>query len=339
MKIISVRKNDRSETLRSVFRKHFQSLTERLNPYRSLNLIQLIQEIKLRKSCLRSLPIVARINVCPICNLKCPGCMGRADLSGSGRMMTLKTFQEIVDKIHAHVMLLILYDEGEPLLHPDLEEMIRYAASRNISTSVSSNLAMKLSPARIESLVTSGLNRLRVGMDGITQETYERYRVNGNLQRLKCNLEQFIHFREKWGQVNPVVEVQFLDFGYNSHERDAVREYALDAGVDDFNAFRADPGDVWVEYSGSEESRISMGCSGLWMTLYISNDGVMYPCNFGEDRDMASVGSILNGDLDLLWNSDTMVNLRRSFHHTRGGLITPQCRICPETQALPRLLR
>ena len=53
--------------------------------------------------------------------------------------MTLDEFHRIVDDAQEYLMLLILWDWGEPFLNPELPEMITYAAERDIRTVTSTN--------------------------------------------------------------------------------------------------------------------------------------------------------------------------------------------------------
>jgi len=81
-----------------------------------------------------------------------------------------------MDEVGDYVFFLDLFNWGEPLLDPNLEELVRIASARRIVTNVSSNLSLPLSDERIESLVKSGLCQLVVSLDGTSQETYQNYR-------------------------------------------------------------------------------------------------------------------------------------------------------------------
>ena len=78
-------------------------------------------------------------------------------------------------------MVLGLQNWGEPLLHPDIIEMIQEASSYNIFTVISSNFSLNLDEQFIEDLLTCGLGVLHVDVDGLDQKIYETYRRRGDL--------------------------------------------------------------------------------------------------------------------------------------------------------------
>ena len=298
----------------------------------------MLSEIKLRRAKLISRPIVARINISPICNLRCPACMGKAEYVNN-HLMTFEEYKYVIDKISRNTLLVILYDEGEPLLNQNIYNIIEYTNKLNISTSVSTNFSFELSDNNIEQLLLSGLSKIRVSMEGMNQEMYEKYRVGGDLSLVKNNLERMMKVKKRYKLKIPIVELQFLNFGYNAnHIKDALK-YARYIGINQFNSYRANFNNLWIPYDGSEKDRVKMGCLGLWTTLYVSNDGQMFPCHYGEDTGMDAVGSIFNHDLEILWNANYMQRLRKSFHKRNKELTHKQCISCPPTQAFPRLLR
>jgi radical SAM protein with 4Fe4S-binding SPASM domain len=337
MKIIS--KSNNIEALSSLFKKYSHIMTKRLSPQKVLNIGILLLEMKLRKAKLKSYPIIARINACPVCNLRCPGCMGKGNPNSSKHIMTIEEYRDIIDRVYENLVLVILYDEGEPLLNKDIYKMVRYTSKLNISTNISSNLSLKFSDKNIEDLVLSDLDRLRVGIDGMSQEVYEQYRIGGNLELVKSNLRKIITTKRKYNREYPILEIQYLNFGYNAHQIEDAMYFAQSVGVDEFNTFRAYPDDLWVDNECSEIDRVKQGCSGLWMTLYINNDGMVFPCNYGEDTGINPIGSVFKTDLAQLWNDSYMQDLRKSLHRKNKHLKYEHCRKCPISQSLPWILR
>lgn len=115
------------------------------------------------------------VEVSGVCNLGCIACP-RASRKPAGRyvkLMGLETFQKVIDKIHREdpfVTNVQLYQWGEPTLNKLLPHMIRYAHSRNILCTLSSNLNFN---ADFRSIVESRPECLRISVSG----TGERYCV------------------------------------------------------------------------------------------------------------------------------------------------------------------
>ena len=136
----------------------------------------------LRRDCLISMPYRYYIDPTNLCNLRCPLCpTGRMELQRPRGRMNLEDFKRIVDQIAPYAYYVELYNWGEPFLHPQIFDMIRYASERKISVQLSSNLNY-FNEEMAEQAVASGLTRLLVSVDGATQETYEKYRCGGRLE-------------------------------------------------------------------------------------------------------------------------------------------------------------
>jgi MoaA/NifB/PqqE/SkfB family radical SAM enzyme len=108
---------------------------------------------------------------------------------------------------------------------------VAYAAGRGVEVSTNSNLTL-LTPARAERLVTSGLRRLQVSIDGATPETYERIRVRSNWQRVVGNLETLLETRRRLASDLPHVTLVVVVMRQNLGELADLVRFAARVGVD-----------------------------------------------------------------------------------------------------------
>jgi len=92
-------------------------------------------------------------------------------------------FKKTVDEVHEHAFFLTLYFQGEPYLNPLFLDMVNYASQRNMYVGTSTN-AHYLSEENARKTVESGLDKLIISIDGTTQETYQQYRVGGQLNKV-----------------------------------------------------------------------------------------------------------------------------------------------------------
>ena len=67
---------------------------------------------------------------------------------------------------------------GEPLLHPQLCEIIRHAKEQGIVDVIINTNATHLDDSYAEKLLNSGLDYIIFSFDGGTKETYEKNRVS-----------------------------------------------------------------------------------------------------------------------------------------------------------------
>ena len=91
-------------------------------------------------------------------------------------VLSYKTFKNFIDQFGDYLLLIILWDWGEPFLNPDIFKIISYAKTKNILIHSSTNGNVRFSEEKAEELVNSGLDSLIVAVDGATQETYGKYR-------------------------------------------------------------------------------------------------------------------------------------------------------------------
>ena len=65
-----------------------------------------------------------------ICNLRCPLCpSGQKDSSARKGLLSFSDFKRIIDEIGKNLLLIRLYNWGEPLLNKELTKMAEYADS------------------------------------------------------------------------------------------------------------------------------------------------------------------------------------------------------------------
>ena len=75
--------------------------------------------------------------------------------------------------------------------------MIRYAVDSGVFVRLSTNLSIKYPVGYLEQFIKSGLGRLIVDIDGTTQDVYEKYRQNGNLNTVLKNLDDAIKIKKQ----------------------------------------------------------------------------------------------------------------------------------------------
>jgi MoaA/NifB/PqqE/SkfB family radical SAM enzyme len=142
-------------------------------------------------------------------------------------------FQKIVDEMGRYLFRVDLFNWGEPLFNTHLADMVSILKGCGVDeVRVSSNLSMAISDATILSLIKSGLDVLTVSIDGMSQATYTKYRVGGNLALALLNMERFAKAKKELRKSNPYIDWQFLVFSFNENELSEARKYARKIGVD-----------------------------------------------------------------------------------------------------------
>ncbi len=212
--------------------RHLAALLQHAGVRKTANVMLVEYERLRRRTVLRGLPYYYFVDPCNVCNLRCPLCpTGTGDLKRSRGMLKFADFQVILDKIAPYAVEVSLHNWGEPLLNKEIFKIIGATSQRGIATNLSSNLSLERADLA-EQLVQSGLEYLIVSLDGVTQATYQQYRVRGDIQLVFHNLREIIAAKRRLKSRTPTVEWQFLVFQHNQHEMGAARELAAEIGVD-----------------------------------------------------------------------------------------------------------
>lgn len=135
------------------------------------------------------------------CNMGCPICpAGGLGFNRSRQHMKIDEFKSIIDDMEAYLLFIILWDWGEPLLNPQLPEMIQYATERDIKTVTSTNCNSNYfyDEDYIERLLRSGLSTLIFAIDSTQEDTYIIFRKKGNLQRSLEGIKRIVSLKKGW---------------------------------------------------------------------------------------------------------------------------------------------
>jgi MoaA/NifB/PqqE/SkfB family radical SAM enzyme len=167
------------------------------------------------------------------CNLRCPLCpTGRGHNTSAGKgILSLSLYCKILDQL-PKLRTLRLFNWGEPLIHPQIDEMIAIAARRGIRVHAHSHLSLKKDDAFFERLIDAGLAALWVSIDGASEDTYARYRVGGDFGLAFANLERLARIKRQLASKTPRIVWKFIVHRHNAHEVETARRMAREIGVE-----------------------------------------------------------------------------------------------------------
>lgn len=168
------------------------------------------------------------------CNFNCATCPTPRKLILSRRppeLMSLGKFKKIIDNVKDYVHIVYLYNSNEPLLNPEINEMIKYASDNNLHTMISTNCSL-LDEARARKILNSGLGEIRFAFDGLTKESFERFRVGGNFEIVKKNIESFCRLKQEMGKKRPIATLQFILNKLNQDQIPDIQKFAKENKID-----------------------------------------------------------------------------------------------------------
>lgn len=108
-------------------------------------------------------PVMAHIVPIRRCNLACAYCNEYDDYS---KPVPIETMKQRVDDLHRLGTTIVTISGGEPILHPDLDELISYMRSKGIITGMITN-GYLLTADRIQRLNRAGLDHMQISIDNL----------------------------------------------------------------------------------------------------------------------------------------------------------------------------
>ncbi len=281
----------------------------------------LLQNFLFRGTRVFGYPIRLTIEPTTYCNLKCPLCpTGRGDSSRSKGVLKFEDFKKIIDEVGDYVFSISFFNWGEPFINKEIFDMIRYANGKRIQTKVSTNLTI-FNEEIARKIVESGLDILIASIDGASADTYSKYRVGADFEKVINNLKTLIEVKKKLNRRNPKIIWQFVIMKHNEHEIDKVVKMARDMGVKlKLTPTRVDMGKELTDeikkyedwFPSEEYSRYIDGkkvvklkrCLFLWTQCVINWDGNLLGCcaMYPEEHDFGNI--FKEGGLLKSWNNE-----------------------------------
>lgn len=290
-----------------------------------------------RKAWHNALPSSISIEPTTSCNLRCPQCpSGLRAFSRPTGMLQMDLFKKVVDELAPHTWYLTLYFQGEPFLNPNFLEFVSYAHQKKLYTATSTN-AHHITSNLAKCIVESGLDRLIISLDGITQETYKTYRIGGQLTKVLEGTAHLLYWKKVLKSSTPHVIWQFIAFKHNEHQIPDLKRLSKEMGVDELAIKTAQIYDTenaadWIpenpELSRYQEvsangyviqNKLRNQCWRMWRSAVITWDGKVVPCCFDKDAKY-QLGDLSHQSFREIWKSKPYQNFRMKLLKGRSEI-------------------
>jgi radical SAM protein with 4Fe4S-binding SPASM domain len=259
-------------------------------------------------------------------------------------MLEEDLFRKLIDELKDTLAYLTFYFQGEPYLHPKFLALVKYASQQNIYTSTSTN-AHYLGDKQARDTVASGLDRLIISLDGTDQETYQQYRVGGNMEKVLEGTRNILKWRKELKSKTPYVVFQFLVVKPNEHQVPEVYKLAKKMGVDNVLLKTAQIYDYkngsdliptikkYSRYGQSADGTYSIKnelldhCWKMWNSCVVTWDGKVVPCCFDKDAHY-TLGDLKKSSFREIWQGREYNDFRKSILNGREEI--EMCKNCTE---------
>ena len=264
-------------------------------------------------------PYTVAIDPSNLCNFRCSFCAiqsKKEKLSFRKQLMDKQLFMKIIDDLKefpSKLKVLRINGQGEPLLNPDLPEMIRYAKEKDVAEFVEIiTNGSRLSPEMNQKLIDSGIDRIRISIEALDAEGYrEMADVEINFDDFLYNIQD-LHDRSG----NCEIYCKIVDAAVPT-EKDRQKFFEIFGDICD-RIFIDHVAPMWSDFEElnekmeigkigmhGQEIRNVQVCPFSFYSLIINSDGEVTACCADWKRKLV-LGNLNQQSFKEIWNGETL---------------------------------
>ncbi len=221
-----------------------------------------------------------------------------------------------------------LAKDGEPLLHPKIDELIKYANDKKAAhiIQITTNASL-LNEGMSKKILNSGLDDLRISIDAVNPDTYKKLKGHDYLEKVEKNVNDFLKLRNENKLKKPFVRVKFLKLEENhNEEKEFIIKWKNKADWVETSCFFkwGDIEDLDLKSNHKDNKRYVCNYPWYWMT--IDYQGNVSPCCLDYNSSLI-MGNVNNNTIEEIWNNGAFKKFRRA-HLNLDFKDYPICREC-----------
>jgi radical SAM protein with 4Fe4S-binding SPASM domain len=244
------------------------------------------------------------------CNFNCSFC-DKQPLLQKNQLGDIKMtlFKKIIDEGALFGLKSVqLSYRGEPLLHPDLAEMVHYAKKKGVHGVYFCTNGMLLTPLMAQKLISAGLDCITISVQGSDSAAFEETRLGAKYSVILRNIKNLMETKMKYSLKSPYVKVQAVvlpDYDLEEYRKfwEPHCDEVINVPFRDCLNRRKGIRTVWI-------------CEQPWQRLTIEWDGTILPCNNDDIREF-SPGNARTMTIYEAWHHDKLKILRQL--HLQGN--------------------
>ena len=257
------------------------------------------------------LPEIYQIEATNDCNMNCPNCI-RQKMKRKVGYLDIDLIDIIADQNgfeNSYYVELQMY--GEPLLHPNLSEIID-KLKKYVKVGLSTNGLL------IESSIDTilKLDYMTISID--SYNLYSRYRSN-HLPKFLDDIDLIFSYNR-----HPFIDIQTINF----QEKDNVESMRIlqkIADSRDWNEYLIrSVDDCSICFRNDIPADRTELCVNPWISVSIQWDGDVVPCCFSYDKDII-YGNLYEDSLYNIWMSDNVLELRKQHENKSYNSLCNKC--------------
>jgi radical SAM protein with 4Fe4S-binding SPASM domain len=259
------------------------------------------------------------------CNANCGHCVHDGQMTRAKGMIKVNLVKDVLEDVKDwnRCTEICLFQQGEPLLHPDILELVRLCSKEyDFFTKMNTN-GIALTKELSEGLIHNCLDYLVFSLDAITPATYEKIKRRDKFYKVINNILDYL---EIWGELDTGEERSFIACDVNLLEEDANRPelemakellnklpighiatYQLHNFTGPVEEVNATMDDNW----GLPRAKWPC-CNTPWDIVGIRWNGDVVACIYDFDS-RSTVGNVKKETLRDIWNGERMQAFRQAI--------------------------
>ena len=272
------------------------------------------------------------IEITNICNLKCKFC---PETNRTKEFMKVEKFEEIIEKIHNYTNLVCLHVKGEPLVHNQLEDILKILEKYNLKANITTNGT--LIKEKLEVIKNSkAIRQINFSLHSLTQNEALKGQYLKDIFESVEQLDNTIISYRLWNlqdikenNINTNI-INSIENYYNIEnlKQQLIQNEFLE--LDEKVFINQDIEFTWPDKN--KEKIIEKGrCLALKEQIAILVDGTVVPCCLDNNGDI-QLGNIFEETMEDILNKPKSIEIKTNFEN---NIIS--CEFCKTCGFLKRL--
>jgi wyosine [tRNA(Phe)-imidazoG37] synthetase (radical SAM superfamily) len=149
-------------------------------------------------------PVSINLDLTSACNFRCPHCVD-SGIINTGEALDLDNIKQSIDTlVEKGLLSVILIGGGEPTIHPDFEEIVRYSRGKGLQLGIVTNGSRLDRVAPVAQLLQEG-DWLRLSLDAATEDTFRKSHVPAK----NVTLKKILADAGKIKELNPKISLGY----------------------------------------------------------------------------------------------------------------------------------
>lgn len=242
------------------------------------------------------------------------------------RSMTLQEFQQVIKQVKPLTNMIYLHVMGEPLLHPDVEEMIRYANQEGLMVGITTN-GVQLAKM-VDQFHDMNIKRFNISLHSYYDENNH---CEEQLEKTVLAMDQIMNqiqttvFYRLWDMDHPSAQttVEYLKRHYGCEEVEIVDTAPNGIALKHRVRLQFEHKFVWP--IDSENDDTTGFCQGLRSHIAIFSDGGVVPCCLDNNGEIL-LGNCFEETLVEILDKPLAKSLYQGFSERK--VVHPLCQKC-----------